>query len=333
MVIGVAIVLFVAFAVPRSVDFPPETLDTRETATSTAPLVRPVKMLFVGDMMFDRGVAAHVEKYGIDSLFAGVEDLFAGNDAVIGNLEGTITTQPSISRKNNSILRFTFDPKFADLLGRMKFTAVSLANNHALDFYGSGFRETKMHLDARGILHFGSPMNDAALSTSFVRNGKNICLIGYHDLYVQNEQTVVDEIGRTRSACSYVVVLPHWGVEYRDRQSARQTELGHLFIDAGADLVIGTHPHVVQPLEIYKNRAIFYSLGNFIFDQGLSFATEHGLIVIVGLTEDTQSFRLIPTTITKGEVSVSGIAEADKVLQRLTASTSGFILTNKKAPE
>jgi hypothetical protein len=99
-----------------------------------APLLAPPSastVLFVGDIMLDRNVAAHARAVGDEALFKGVLKLFAGHDAVIGNLEGTLTANDSIAQQDNSILRFTFDPHFAQLLADIGFSAVSLANNHA----------------------------------------------------------------------------------------------------------------------------------------------------------------------------------------------------------
>jgi hypothetical protein len=94
--------------------------------------------------------------------------------------------------------------------------------------------------------------------------------------------------------------------------------LGHTFVDAGADLVIGAHPHVVQPIEVYKDKAIFYSLGNFIFDQNISFATEHGLAVNVEWDDEKTLFTLLPTTILKGEVEIADPQDSRKVLELVT---------------
>lgn len=274
-------------------------------------------LLFVGDLMFDRGIALHAEKYGIDTLFRGLERLFLGNDAVIGNLEGTITTEQSVALKDLSTLHFTFDPKFADLLKQMNFTAVSLANNHAGDFFEKGFVQTQQFLDRDSIAHFGTPWNDRDMTARITIGDRTVCVIGYHDLYTQNDSAAVKEIQKIRRECSYVVVFPHWGVEYETGITTRQRKLAHEFVDAGADLIIGAHPHVVEPVEVYHNKAIFYSLGNFIFDQGISFDTEHGLAVIVELSDDKTVFTPMPTELNHGEASVASGTARQRILGRL----------------
>lgn len=252
----------------------------------------PATVLFVGDIMLDRAVAVHARVAGDDALFAGVAELLAGYDAVVGNLEGTITGNASLSQQDPSVLRFTFDERFARLLKRIGVTAVSLANNHALDFYDAGYRQTVSHLDAAGILHFGTPLNSEDLSAAISLKGKSICLVGYHELFRPDPAGVFAEIGRIRPACDRVVLFAHWGEEYEHSPTVRQQELAHAFVDAGADAVIGAHPHVVEPLEIYKNKAIFYSLGNFIFDQGWRPEVRRGLAVGIGFGESKTSFTL-----------------------------------------
>jgi poly-gamma-glutamate synthesis protein (capsule biosynthesis protein) len=287
-------------------------------------------VLFVGDIMLDRGVAQHADKYGTDSLFSKVERLFLGTHAVIGNFEGTMTTYPSISEKDYSILRFTADPLYAGVIKRLDFSAFSLANNHALDFGEPGYDQTVRNLSDAGLASFGSPRNDRNLSTSLDIHGKNICLVGYHDLYIPDPTPAIEEITRIRPDCTYIVLFAHWGIEYNQAQNDRQIMLAHKFIDSGVDLVIGSHPHVVEPVEIYKNKAIFYSLGNFIFDQGLSFATEHGLAVNVEFGDSMTRFTLVPTALDHAEAGIADPADGAKILSLVANrnSLSGIIASD-----
>lgn len=274
-------------------------------------------LLFVGDIMLDRGVAEHARKHGLDSLFGKVERLFLSTHAVIGNLEGTITNNESVSQKDNSILRFTFDPKFAEVLSNLNFSAVSLANNHSFDFGRDGYDQTKQYLNNSDLLYFGTPTNSENLSTRISINDREVCLVGYHDLFTRKPEPVVQEIQTIRDDCSGVVVLPHWGVEYVDTPNARQRMLAHQFIDAGADMVIGTHPHVVQTVEIYNNKPIFYSLGNFMFDQYFSFETLHGLAVHLEWGEENMQFTLVPVSITGTEAKIAEPKERNIILSTL----------------
>jgi poly-gamma-glutamate capsule biosynthesis protein CapA/YwtB (metallophosphatase superfamily) len=188
---------------------------------------------------------------------------------------------------------------------------VSLANNHSLDFGEFGFDDTKNYLDKEGIFSFGSPYNDRAISSQVEIRGKNLCFVGYHGLYVADTRKVVTEVKRLDPLCDFVTVFAHWGVEYENEESIVQNSEAHEFIDAGADLVIGAHPHVIQPVEVYKEKAIFYSLGNFIFDQDFSLATRRGIAVHISLSDKKVSFKLIPIEMSKAKLYFPENVKAD----------------------
>jgi gamma-polyglutamate biosynthesis protein CapA len=264
-----------------------------------------IRTVFVGDIMLDRGVARSAAKTGKENIFAGVQHIFQGADAVIGNMEGTVSSRPSIAIPGSSVLRFTFDPSFIPLLRAVGFTAFSLANNHSLDFGHAAYKETRDYVHASNMLTFGSALNTGDLSVAIPIKDGAFCLVGYHDLFVADPSGALTEISTIRPNCSHVVVFVHWGSEYTHVPSGRQRVLAQGFIDAGADLIIGAHPHVVQPVEIYNGKAIFYSLGNFVFDQNFSFATMHGLAVNVEWGSERTRFELIPIAISKGQVTVA----------------------------
>jgi poly-gamma-glutamate synthesis protein (capsule biosynthesis protein) len=266
----------------------------------------PVRILFVGDIMLDRVVRRHIDNKGFKYQFEGVMPLFENNDIATGNLEGTITSNPSLSEKDFSVLRFTFDPQVVEELKGLGFSGFSLANNHAYDFGSEGFLETQANLERAGLFSFGSPYNDLNLLSSVDSKNEHICFVGYHALYRRDIQPVVEAVTKGREACTYIIVFAHWGDEYTDVPTAKQKDAAHSFIDAGADLVIGAHPHVVQPIEIYKDKAIFYSLGNFIFDQDFLRATQLGLAVKLELSTSTQKFALVPIEMKNTKLSFPG---------------------------
>jgi poly-gamma-glutamate synthesis protein (capsule biosynthesis protein) len=289
----------------------------------------PVRMLFVGDIMLDRVVRRHIDDKGFKYQFEDVMSLFENNDIAIGNLEGTVTSNPSLSEKDFSILRFTFDPKMGDELKALGFSGFSLANNHAYDFGSEGFLETQANLERSGLFSFGSPYNDLNLLAKKNVGNEEVCFVGYHALYRPDISPIVSTITDNRETCTYIVVFAHWGDEYTDVPNARQIEAAHSFIDAGADLVIGAHPHVVEPIETYRGKAIFYSLGNFIFDQDFSRATQLGLAVRLELGTSTQKFTLVPIEMKNTKLSFpeeSSYAERmDVLLSRLTEVERGEI--------
>lgn len=273
-------------------------------------------VIFMGDIMLDRNVAKYGAAHGTSTLFAGVVDYLQTADARVANLEGAITLNPSIAQVDNTILHFTFDPTFArDVLRPLNLTAVSLANNHTYDFGRAGYDATQGYTKEWGIRSFGHPYNARDLGAALNVRDKEICMIGYHSLYDATTTEVMKEIELYRPHCYRLVVFAHWGDEYTPVANAAQVAAAHEFVDAGADLVIGAHPHVVQNVEEYKGRAIFYSLGNFMFDQNFSWATTHGLMVKVTFGEAETRFELTPVTIKNQEVSLSNEADSARVLE------------------
>ena len=285
----------------------------------------PVSMLFVGDIMLDRSVARHARVAGPARLFAEVEDVFLRHDVVVGNLEGTLTTNPSVAEASSTVLRFTANPMFAEVLREAGVTTLSLANNHTLDFGEFGLDDTRHHLGQAGLAMFGTPYNEAPLATATTVKDKTLCFVGYHELYRRDPSTVVAKIEEIEPTCNFTTLVAHWGEEYEHEPSVSQRELAHLFVDAGTDLVIGAHPHVVQPLEIYNNVAIFYSLGNFVFDQGWRAEVRRGVMVSVEFVGNDEHFTLIPVN-TYLEATLADEAVSAAVLTDLNLDSPTFVL-------
>lgn len=282
------------------------------------PAPAPVRVVFGGDIMLDRNVARTAESEGAAVLFASIAEVFVDADIRIANLEGTITENPSIARRDNTILRFTFDPVIAEqALAPLRLNAVSLANNHALDFGEFGYDETRERLlRDMGVQSFGNPYNDTGrLSMLIEVDEKRLCFIGFHSLYNPSTVSVVEEIQALRPTCWRLVVLPHWGEEYEHVAGQEARAAAHEFIDAGADLVVGAHPHVVQDHEVYKGKAIFYSLGNFMFDQNFSWGTTHGMLLRADFSDTQTRFMLIPTVIKDQKASLATGEDRQKVLE------------------
>ncbi len=236
----------------------------------------PLTILIVGDMMFDRYVRMLMDEHGYEYPF---QKIRLDADIVVGNLEGTITTNKSIAKRDN--LKFTFDPKIVEPLKR--FTAVSLANNHSRDFGYKGYTDTIKYLKDAGIGYFGDWENVENLSYTIEKKGKTIEFIGFNEFPYKNYDKVLTTVAS--STADYIIVIPHWGVEYEKLPSTLQKTWARKFIDAGADAVIGAHPHVVQTTETYKHKPIVYSMGNFIFDQYANDAVKTGMMVKITLKE------------------------------------------------
>ncbi len=252
-----------------------------------------VSMIFVGDIMLDRNVFNAVKRAGLnyEFPFLKIAPALAQYDLRIANLEGPMTSTP-FNMKRAEAMSFTFNPAFAPALVKY-FDVVSLANNHTYNFQEAGLASTKKFLDAAGVKYFGDPLNRVGLVSRIIeKNGFKIAFVGYHAFAVPEkialpiiERAIRD--AHSKGGADFVVVMPHWGVEYKPKPSAAQIVAGHRFIDAGADVVIGGHPHVVETVERYKGHEIFYSLGNFIFDQYFSVETMQGMMVALQLTRSS----------------------------------------------
>jgi gamma-polyglutamate biosynthesis protein CapA len=253
-------------------------------------------VLFVGDMMFDRSVRQAMENYGADFVFSCIATTLGQADYVVGNLEGPITANPSrsvgsaVGSHDNFV--FTFPEYVAPLLKRQNVGAVSLGNNHILNFDMAGVDSTIRALSDAGVGYFGEPLGHSV--SQIDSNDIPISYIGYNEFDSGwSASTTITEIIDARGKGRIPVVYAHWGDEYK-AANKRQKDLAHRFIDAGAELVIGAHPHVVQEAEMYQGKHIFYSLGNFIFDQYWNEFVTDGLMVQVrfeesGVTRVTES--------------------------------------------
>jgi poly-gamma-glutamate synthesis protein (capsule biosynthesis protein) len=251
-------------------------------------------MLAFGDMMLDRYIKISIDKYGIDYPFQNIKSALAGNDLTLANLEGAFTDFLP-NKAGPDMASFTFDPKLIPGIKNLGFNILSEANNHSHDFGGAGLSQSQAYLEQNGIDYFGTFSNYGKISTVENINGVKIGFVGYDELSDTGFDNVIAEIKNLKPAVDHVVVMAHWGIELNTANSEDQQDKGRQFVDAGADLVLGAHPHVVQPLEVYKGRLIFYSLGNFVFDQIFSAQVQRGLAVGAVFTKDEIDCYLLPT--------------------------------------
>ncbi len=252
-----------------------------------------VTLLGFGDLMLDRGVRKAIDKNTPFYPFVPITRFLNGNDITLANLEGGFTDFAP-KRLEPEGIAFTFDPSLAAVLSRLGFNIFGLANNHSRDFGASGFHQTQKYLESAEISYFGDWANVDQISVVKTVRGMRIGFVGYHALSRQGFDIVLQETRRLRSEADVLVAVTHWGVEYKPYASADQQKEARQLIDAGADLVLGGHPHVIQPIEIYKGKPIFYSLGNFVFDQTFSAETMEGLAVGAVFYEHSASYYLFP---------------------------------------
>lgn len=257
-----------------------------------------IKIAFVGDIMLDRGVKQKVEKEGggdYNFVFAAIRRDLERYDFIIGNLEGPVSNI-GIDKKN--LYSFRMNPKIISVMKEVGFTTVSVANNHMGDWGIEAMEDTFYNLEKGGIkvIGGGNNLDDAIKPKILEKNGVSIAILafsqfGNRDYGATDENPGIAIISETnlrkgidlvRENSDIVVVNFHFGDEYQEKQNSYQEKYAKMAIDFGADLVVGHHPHVVQPVEQYKNTYIAYSLGNFVFDQYFSLETmEGGLLEVI----------------------------------------------------
>ncbi|HEX7597921.1 MAG TPA: CapA family protein [Polyangia bacterium] len=233
-----------------------------------------------GDLLFDRGVRRWSEKNGVRNLLTGLRPQFRAADLALANLECPLTVRLSPMPKQYV---FRCDPAVAKDLRWAGLDAVSLANNHSIDQGRDGLLDTIQELEAAGVVALGAGGSQPAARRHHVMKiGEfRVALLGYVAIPIEGvvfledrpgpaqlqEESIVSDLAGARADADLVIVNVHWGSEFRPQPSPEQQRVGHLFIDGGATMVIGHHPHVLQPIERYKGGLIAYSLGNLVFDQ------------------------------------------------------------------
>lgn len=245
----------------------------------TSPDGPVVSIAFVGDVMLDDGPGRAVRRGR--NPFAPFAAILDAADIRVGNLECVVATGGT--PEPGKPYTFRAHPRTLKLLKR-HFDAVALANNHSGDYGPGAFSEMLGRLDREGIARFGGGHDLAQAHEPLVieRHGLRIALLGYNEFFPRGFEADEDKPGiawsedeqvkldirnaRLRHGADLVIPVMHWGQEHERIASSRQRALARLMIDAGADAVVGGHPHVTQDVEQYRGKPIIYSLGNFVFD-------------------------------------------------------------------
>lgn len=306
----------VAVAAPRSPVAP--------SATAPEPIrtTAGVTLAAVGDVLMHGAVKQSAAVHGAGApdagyswLFAPIADLLSQPDLTFANLETPIA--PQASRGARAFV-FNAPPDVIAALQHAGVKLVSVANNHAFDQGRAGFEETLRWLDAAGMLRVGAgPAPHAAGPVSMEKNGLRLAFLGYTfglnqpgndcpqgnagaclQAAVVDADRMVADVRAAAGEVDAVIVSVHWGIEYEQQPRAREIELAHRLADAGALVILGHHPHVLQPVELYRREdgrtaVIAYSLGNFISNQSRLFvqgvtpdavaATRDGVLLRVSL--------------------------------------------------
>ncbi len=273
------------------------------TPTSTpTPTPRSVVIIFGGDMMFDRHIRQKAQTAGnYDFILAPLKPLLTSADLVVANLEGPVTDFDSISVNSRPggprNYTFTFDPVVPQTLARYNIKMVNLGNNHILNFGEKGLTQTLAYLDQAGVGWFGYVGNDQLkVKSEKLRMAENyvdgvgwaaereiksqkFLFLNFNQFTDQEIEPLLKYIRQRRSAVDWIIIMPHWDNEYQTTPAPITRQRAHRLIDTGADLIVGAHPHVISEIEDYKEKKIYYSLGNFVFDQYFEPAVRKGLLV------------------------------------------------------
>ena len=244
--------------------------NSEAVASDSSAKITPtdLKMSFVGDVTlgkdenfdYSTSMNAYYDQNGPDYFLKNVKDIFSDDDLTVINLEGTLTSETVRADKTYA---FKAPPEYAGIIRDASIEAADVANNHSHDYGDKSYTDTLSTLKENNITSFG--YDDTALLDI---KGVKVGLFGIYELEKLDgvAPQITSDISKLKDAGADVIVAVfHWGIERNSCPDQYQVELAHQAIDEGADLVIGHHPHVLQGIEYYKDKAVAYSLGNFCF--------------------------------------------------------------------
>ncbi|MFD1953441.1 CapA family protein [Paenibacillus thailandensis] len=312
----------------------PPAAPMRERAGKTAHLA------FVGDILLGASVGDMIAEHGYDYPYKESKLYLSDPDIMAGNLEYPVTER-GIPAENKTYV-FKGSPDALPALRDSGIDIVSLANNHTLDQGVEGLLDTMDHLDEAGIRHMGAGNDDTeAFAPAIMQaNGLKVAYIGLSRVVPdvswkadKNQAGVAETYDTTRAVAAIqnaseqadiVVVMVHWGEERSDEPLPYQRDFAKQYIDAGADLVIGSHPHVLQGFETYKGKWIAYSLGNFIFSAYPKGKTgETGVLDAVCTKNGDCDLKFYPMSGDKAQPKPMEQPDAEALLARLTSISYG----------
>ncbi len=293
-----------------------------ESTIDTTPSF--VTLLFGGDIMLDRGVKNSVNKNfngDYSQLFKNL-DVVESADIAFANLEGPVS---NLGQDKHNLYSFRMDPSVIPALVGAGFNVLSVANNHVGDWGINAYIDTLARLKENEIAYTGGGNNlmEAKQPTIIEKNGIKVGYLAFSDvgpdgmsatdntagLLLASDPSFDTIIQNAAKQVDDLVVSFHFGIEYQTKHNARQEYLAHKAIDDGAKIIIGSHPHVVEDTEVYKNGFIAYSLGNFIFDQSFSKNTMQGMLLEMKLYKDGGLF------IKKDTVKLTRFFQPDKLIE------------------
>ena len=333
----IILVILVIFAVWATIFNPSSSIVNIEPKENASIAV-------TGDVMFARNMPGVLS---MDySPFGGVSDVTSNVDLVLINFENAATYSGNAVKGD---VPLKCDPSYVPLAKANNVTVASLANNHAFDYGIEGMQDTVSCLEDAGITPIGAGNTEDEAHAAVVKdiNGRKITILNYMDSenfaeYSQEVMPAADgqnpgysaydsadaqkQIGENNDS-DLIVAYMHYGNEYSRSPNDNQIRISHELIDYGADVVIGSHPHVTQGIEMYKGKPIFYSLGNFIFDQSNP-ATHTAYFVKIDLVNGTGQCTVYPIYISGYLPQHMGSEDGTSLLNSLSPQCSQFKITD-----
>jgi poly-gamma-glutamate synthesis protein (capsule biosynthesis protein) len=275
---------------------------------SCQPTDETLSVYFTGDLLLDRGVRQQIEKKGPVLLFEKVNPLFKEADFVVANLECPVTKRRSPLNKKYI---FRAEPEWLQAVHQAGITHLVLSNNHTNDQGRSGIRDTYVNVMKAGMtgIGFGETQLQACQPTLLKKGEIQVAIFSSVLVPLENWPYLPDSSGacqassdelaeqirslKATSPATFAVVILHWGVEFQTAPLLSQRHQARQLIEAGADAIIGHHPHVVQQESIYVGKPVFYSLGNFVFDQQTKL-TQQGRLVRLTFRKDSVQTTIVP---------------------------------------
>jgi hypothetical protein len=272
---------------------PTETVNTAPMAYSSRPDFHPITIAITGDLMLARSLTPQMLATRDGFPFAHTGDYLRSFDLTVGNLECVVSTLGSPMPGK----QFTFEasPIGFERLQSAGFDVVSVANNHSGDYGQQAFMDMVDHLPVHGITPLGGGAFLSLAHAPVIKtvHTTSVGFLAYCEIAPSSfaattttpghawlDPTLMRvDIAALRSRVDFIIVFTHWGVEYQTLADTDQQTLAHIAIDSGADLVVGAHPHVRQPSELYLGKPIIYSLGNFVFDEMPGFEESRGNVL------------------------------------------------------
>ena len=283
-----------------------------------------LRLALLGDVMLGRWVGqalCHNGRAGCDwpAALSTLAPVLSRADLALANLESPLTTAP-MTRENYDLRA---SPKSAQALSASGLDLISLANNHIMDSGAAGLDETRAALQAWKLQAVGPNMDPVWRTYGSLR----IAFLAFQDVRPRMDLTAAaDVVRQARVAGSLVVVSVHWGSEYQAGQNARQKEIAQTLADAGAALIWGHHPHVLQPLVWLQGAGqpfrtlVAYSLGNALFDQMMLPDTQQSVVLLVTINQNgVQEVQAVPfeMDVLRGRVKDASPQAAEKIFHRL----------------